>query len=107
MRAVLLALVMLALAATSARAAPPRPLEGRRICIAPGHDAKWAPGAVGRNSAGVVPVHPRDGVPLYEHELTLSVAYRLRALLEADGASVCVTQRSREEGGGNHVEPVD
>ena len=62
---------------------------------------------MGRNYAGVVPVHPTDGVPLYEHELTLSVAYRLKALLEADGASVCVTQRPREEGGGNHVEPVD
>ncbi len=107
MRAVLLALVMLMLAATPAGAEPSLPLEGRRICIDPGHDAKWAPGAVGRNYAGVVPVHPTDGVPLYEHELTLSVAYRLKALLEADGASVCVTQRPREEGGGNHVEPVD
>jgi len=107
MGAVLLAFVLFALGATSAGAEPSLPLEGRRICVDPGHDAKWAPGAVGRNYAGVVPVHPADGVPLYEHELTLSVAYRLKALLEADGASVCVTQRPREEGGGNHVEPAD
>ena len=80
---------------------------GRRICIDPGHDAKWAPGAVGRNYAGVVPVHPTDGVPCTSTSSRLSVAYRLKALLEADGASVCVTQRPREEGGGNHVEPVD
>jgi N-acetylmuramoyl-L-alanine amidase len=107
MHAVLLALVMLAFAATPAGAEPSLPLEGRRICIDPGHDARWAPGASGRNHAGVVPVHPADGVPLHEHELTLSVAYRLKALLEADGAAVCVTQRPREEGGGNHIEPAD
>ena len=89
MRAVLLALALLTLAMTPAHAEP-LPLEGRRICIDPGHDANWAPGAVGRNYAGAVPVHPTDGVPLDEHELTLSVAYRLEALLEADGASVCV-----------------
>lgn len=106
MRAVLLSLVLLALAIAPAHAEP-LPLEGRRICIDPGHDAKWAPGAVGRNYAGAVPVHPAEGVPLYEHELTLSVAYRLKTLLEADGASVCVTQRPREDGGGNHTEPTD
>src|SRR5262245_23369962 len=106
MRAVLLALALLVLTAASAHAEP-LPLAGRRICIDPGHDAKWAPGAAGRNNAGAVPVHPTENVPLYEHELTLSVAYRLRALLEADGAAVCVTQRPREEGGGNHIEPSD
>jgi N-acetylmuramoyl-L-alanine amidase len=103
---VLLAIAML-LATTALARAEPLPLEGRRICIDPGHDARWAPGATGRNHAGAVPVHPADGVPLHEHELTLSVAYRLKALLEADGAAVCVTQRPREGGGGNHVEPSD
>src|SRR3954451_16186287 len=107
MRAVLLAVVMLVLAAASAGADPSLPLEGRLICIDPGHDAKWAPGAVGRNYAGVVPIHPTEGIPLYEHELTLSVAYRLKALLEADGAEVCVTMKPRDEGGANQVEPVD
>jgi N-acetylmuramoyl-L-alanine amidase len=87
--------------------AEPSPLAGHRVCIDPGHDARWAPGAVGRNYAGVVAVHPTEGVPLYEHELTLSVAYRLKALLEADGAEVCVTQRPREQGGGNWTEPAD
>jgi N-acetylmuramoyl-L-alanine amidase len=108
MYAVLIAIAMLlAVVAPLHADSLPLLLEGRRICIDPGHDAKWAPGAVGRDAAGVVPVHPTEGVPLYEHELTLSVAYRLKALLEADGAAVCVTQRQREEGGGNHVEPSD
>jgi N-acetylmuramoyl-L-alanine amidase len=106
MRWVLLALVLLSFAVTPLTAAP-LPLEGRRICIDPGHDAKWAPGASGRNHGGVVPLHPSEGVPLHEHELTLSVAYRLKTLLEAQGAAVCVTQRPREEGGGNHAEPAD
>src|SRR5690242_6216188 len=103
----LLALLVLAGAPKTVRAEPGLPLEGHRICIDPGHDAYWAPGAVGRDRAGAVPVHPTDGVPLYEHELTLSVAYRLKALLEADGAAVCVTRRPRDEGGGNQVEPSD
>lgn len=106
MRWVLLVVLMLATTAAPV-SANPLPLEGRRICIDPGHDAKWAPGASGRNHAGVVPVHPTEGVPLHEHELTLSVAYRLKTLLEAQGAAVCVTQRPREEGGGNHVDPSD
>jgi N-acetylmuramoyl-L-alanine amidase len=89
-------------------AAPERlPLSGRRICIDPGHDAHWVPGATGRNSSGAVPRHPADGIPLYEHELTLSVAYRLSDLLGAEGAAVCVTRRPRDEGGGLQLEPYD
>ena len=107
LRLALLAIVVLLLANVPSADAEPLPLTGRRICIDPGHDARWAPGASGRNHAGVVPVHPAEGVPLHEHELTLSVAYRLKALLEAHGAEVCVTQRPRVEGGGNHVEPSD
>jgi N-acetylmuramoyl-L-alanine amidase len=86
---------------------PPGPLAGRRVCIDPGHDARWVAGATGRNRAGQVPLHPADSVPLYEHELTLSVAYRLKGLLESEGAAVCVTRRSREEGGGLQREPYD
>ena len=44
---------------------------------------------------------------MHEHEITLSVATRLQALLEVDGAAVCVTRKSREEGGGLQQEPVD
>ncbi len=65
----------------------------------PGHDSYWVIGATGRTSGGTVPVHPADGVPQFEHELTLSVGYRLKALLEPDGASVCVTSKPRDQGG--------
>lgn len=85
---------------------PASVLTGRRICIDPGHDAYWTPGATAR-LRGIVPRHPVDGVPLFEHELTLSVAYRLKALLEADGALVCVTRKPRDEGGGLQVAPYD
>jgi N-acetylmuramoyl-L-alanine amidase len=101
------AAVVMAPEAALTKVEPPLPLTNRRICIDPGHDARWAPGAAGRNHAGVVPVHPTERIPLHEHDLTLSVAYRLKDLLEADGAAVCVTQRARADGGGNHVEPVD
>jgi len=87
--------------------APPGPLAGRRICLDPGHDAYWVVGAAGRNRAGVIPRHPADLVPLFEHELTLSVAYRLKELLEAEGARVCVTRKPRDEGGGLQLEPYD
>jgi N-acetylmuramoyl-L-alanine amidase len=85
----------------------PGPLAGRRVCIDPGHDGRWVPGATGRNQGGAVPLQPADRIPLHEHELTLSVAYRLKALLEAEGALVCVTRTPREEGGGLQVEPYD
>jgi N-acetylmuramoyl-L-alanine amidase len=88
-------------------AAPTGPLRGRRICIDPGHDAVWVAGASGRSRTGAVPRHPADQVPLHEHELTLSVAYRLKPLLEAEGAEVCVTRRHRDEGGGLQLEPYD
>lgn len=90
-----------------APAAPPGLLGERRICIDPGHDDTWAVGATGRDSAGRVPRHPTDPIALVEHELTLSVAYRLKALLEADGARVCVTRKPREEGGDLYIEPYD
>jgi N-acetylmuramoyl-L-alanine amidase len=86
---------------------PSAPLAGWRVCIDPGHDARWVPGASGRTSGGTVPRHPTEGVPLFEHELTLSVAYRLKTLLEADGAEVCVTRRPRDLGGGLQIEPYD
>jgi N-acetylmuramoyl-L-alanine amidase len=82
-------------------------LGARRICIDPGHDAYWVVGASGRTASGVVPLHPTERVPLTEHELTLGVAYRLKALLEAEGAEVCVTRKPREEGGGLQIEPYD
>lgn len=86
---------------------PKSPLAGQRICIDPGHDAKWAPGATGRNRAGAVPLHPADGVPLHEHELTVSVGLRLQAMLEGAGAAVCLTRKTRAEGGGVLDEPYD
>lgn len=82
-------------------------LAGRRICLDPGHDARWVPGATGYGGAGTVPRHPVEGIPLYEHELTLSVAYRVKALLEAEGAAVCVTRKPRVDGGGLQKEPYD
>jgi N-acetylmuramoyl-L-alanine amidase len=57
--------------------------------------------------AGVVPRHPVEGILLYEQDITLAVAYKLKVLLEADGAAVCVTRKSREEGGGLQIEPYD
>jgi N-acetylmuramoyl-L-alanine amidase len=83
------------------------PLAGHRICIDPGHDGYWVVGASGYSGAGVVPRHPVDGVPLYEHELSLSVAVRLEALLVVDGAAVCLTRKHREEGGTLVVTPHD
>jgi N-acetylmuramoyl-L-alanine amidase len=83
------------------------PLAGRRICIDPGHDAYWVAGASGRTRTGAVPAHPTERIPLHEHELTLSVAYRLKALLEADGADICITRKPRDEGGGLQLDPYD
>lgn len=82
-------------------------LAGHRICLDPGHDAVWVPGATGRDAAGRVPVHPAEGVPLLEHELTLAVAERLARLLEQEGAEVCMTRRPRSQGGGLTIEPYD
>jgi N-acetylmuramoyl-L-alanine amidase len=91
----------------NAEIAPPALLGGRRICLDPGHDAYWVAGATGRDSFGRVPRHPSEGVPLHEHELTLGVAYRLKDLLEAEGASVCVTRLPRDQGGGLQIDPYD
>jgi N-acetylmuramoyl-L-alanine amidase len=82
-------------------------LAGRRICLDPGHDAYWVVGASGRTSGGTSPLHPTERIPLHEHELTLSVAYRVKDLLEAEGAEVCMTRRPREEGGAKQIEPYD
>ncbi len=56
---------------------------GKRICLDPGHDAN-SPGASARDAAGRTIFN--------EHDLTLAVAYRLKALLEAEGFVVCVTR---------------
>src|SRR5919106_3013101 len=82
-------------------------LAGHRICLDPGHDSYWVTGASGRTSSGSVPRHPQAQIPLIEHELTLQVAYRLEALLESEGAQVCVTRRPAEEGGHLVIEPYD
>ena len=86
----------------------PRPglLAGRRICIDPGHDDYWVPGAAGRDRAGRLPRHA-GGFSLNEHELTLAVASRLQMLLEAEGAATCVTRKPAIEGGGLQSAPVD
>jgi N-acetylmuramoyl-L-alanine amidase len=111
----LLPAALVAPAATEAPAATPlptpspepvRPLSGRRICLDPGHDAYWTPGAAGRDAAGRLGRHP-SGIALNEHELTLAVAYRAKDLLEAEGASVCVTRRPVAEGGGLQRQPAD
>ncbi len=89
----------------SAPAAPPQPapnprregrLAGRRICLDPGHDAVYNPGASARDEFG--------RVIFDEHDLTFGVAVRLRALLEAEGAEVCLT---RNEQGFLQREPSD
>jgi N-acetylmuramoyl-L-alanine amidase len=54
-----------------------------------------------------VPRHPVDQIPLHEHELTLSVSYRLKTLLEVEGAEVCVTRNPRADGGGLVIAPYD
>lgn len=85
-------------------AAPARALRGRRICIDPGHDAYWGVGAAGRDALGEIPVHPTEGIPLLEHELTLTTGYRLARRLEQQGADVCVT---RNEAGALQIDPYD
>jgi N-acetylmuramoyl-L-alanine amidase len=83
--------------------APASPLHNRRICLDPGHDTPWNIGASARGT----PVHPTERVPLVEHELTLRVAYRLKDLLETEGAAVCVTRTSPPEGGRLQIDPYD
>ncbi len=39
------------------------PLSGRRICLDPGHDARWVPGASGHTSAGAIPRTPSTASP--------------------------------------------
>jgi N-acetylmuramoyl-L-alanine amidase len=79
-------------------------LVGKRICVDPGHDAVWGVGATGKDRQGQVPTHPTEGIPLFEHELTLSIAYKLVQLLVDEGAQVCVTRR---EDGSLQLEPHD
>lgn len=71
-------------------------LAAKRICLDPGHDAAYNPGASARDSVGRVIFN--------EHDLTLEVAVRLRALLEAEGAEVCLT---RNHLGFLQLEPQD
>jgi peptidoglycan/xylan/chitin deacetylase (PgdA/CDA1 family)/N-acetylmuramoyl-L-alanine amidase len=81
---------------------PPTPptregrLAGRRICLDPGHDAIYNPGASARDRTG--------RVIFDEHDLTFEVAVRLRALLQAEGAEVCLT---RNDQGLLQLEPGD
>lgn len=79
-------------------------LAGRRICIDPGHDAFYSRGSTGRNTAGVVPIHPTERIRLYEVDLALAVSYRLKAILDAEGAATCVTRR---EDGTFQIPPYD
>ncbi|MSQ26713.1 MAG: N-acetylmuramoyl-L-alanine amidase [Dehalococcoidia bacterium] len=71
-------------------------LAGRRICLDPGHDNRYSPGASAPNPLG----YGR----LREQDLTLAVAYIMKPLLEAEGASVCVT---RTESGDAERTPYD
>lgn len=84
----------------SSVAAPPLSragrLVGRRICLDPGHDWIHTPGAVARDPGG--------NVLFYEQDLTLAVSYKLKPLLEAEGAEVCAT---RDEGGSLWLQPYD
>jgi N-acetylmuramoyl-L-alanine amidase len=86
---------------------PSGPLAGHRICLDPGHDARWAPGAAGSTRSGVLATHRTERIAFNEHELTLAVAERLQALLEEAGASVCLTRHTRAEGGSVLREPYD
>jgi N-acetylmuramoyl-L-alanine amidase len=93
---------------TTGVATPPAPpqarLAGKRICLDPGHEAYWIIGTAARDRNGTVPTHPTEGIPLLEHRMNLKVAYRLAALLEAEGAAVCVT---RKVDGNLQTEPYD
>ena len=71
-------------------------LSGRRICLDPGHDSLHVPGAAARDAGGRVVFN--------EHELTRLVASRLKGLLEAEDAQVCVT---RNEAGFLQISPYD
>ena len=64
---------------------PSGPLAGVRLCLDPGHDNEYAPGAAAYDATG--------RVLFTEQDLTLALAYRLKELLEQDGAQVCVTRR--------------
>jgi N-acetylmuramoyl-L-alanine amidase len=82
--------------AISHMSAPVPSLAERRICLDPGHDGRYTPGTTARGEDG--------RVALIEQDLTLAVAYRVKELLEADGAAVCVT---RNESGALQTEPYD
>lgn len=63
---------------------PQDPLAGRRICLDPGHDLATVPGAAARDAGGRAVYN--------EHDLTQQVALRVRELLQAQGAEVCLTR---------------
>ncbi|MEK7214599.1 MAG: N-acetylmuramoyl-L-alanine amidase [Chloroflexota bacterium] len=71
-------------------------LARHRICLDPGHDDRYSPGASATNPLG-------DG-RLREQDLTLAVAYTMKPLLEAEDASVCIT---RTESGNVERTPHD
>lgn len=77
MAGTILALLILLIAASAQ--AEIAPLSGQKICLDPGHGGS-ASGAVNR------------GFNLKEKDINLDVAHGLRALLEADGATVVMTR---------------
>lgn len=70
----------------------PRPgkLAGLVIGLDPGHTQEWDPGGTGFTANGREAFS--EGIPLYEQMLTLLVAYKMKPLLEQEGATVCVTR---------------
>ncbi len=75
---------------------PEGKLKGRVICLDPGHDSIFVPGASARDERG--------RVIFDEHELTYAVATILGRLLESEGATVCMTRNSE---GFLQIEPYD
>lgn len=71
-------------------------LAGRRICLDPGHDREYVPGAVAYDS--------QRRVLFQEQDLTHAVALRVKTILEDEGAEVCIT---RDEAGVLQIRPYD
>ena len=73
---------------------PEGKLAGKRICLDPGHDNIYSSGTAGRDSSARVPYHPSNNIPLYERYLALNIAYKLKEILESEGAEVCITRNA-------------
>lgn len=74
----------------------PGTLAGHRICLDPGHDLATVPGAAARDASGRLVYN--------EHDLTQQVALRVREILQAQGAEVCLT---RTDDGDLQIPPYD